>query len=144
MFGFEEAHGYLAGTYTRDKDGAVAAMLLAELAAECKSKEQSLHEQLDRLFVEYGCHMERTISHTMPGADGDVHLRVAFERRTRSQRLGQLVEPQRQPAVVGHRFPRVRPGRLVRCASTGALQRTSRRLPHQSTEGGPPIERPVG
>ena len=51
VFGFEEAHGYLAGTYTRDKDGAVAAMLLAELAAECKSEGQTLHEQLDRLFV---------------------------------------------------------------------------------------------
>jgi phosphoglucomutase/phosphomannomutase len=68
VFGFEEAHGYLAGTYTRDKDGAVAAMLLAELAAECKRAGKSLHEELDRLFIEYGCHLERTISHTLPGA----------------------------------------------------------------------------
>ena len=80
VFGFEEAHGYLAGTYTRDKDGAVAAMLLAELAAECKSKGQTLHEQLDRLFVEYGCHLERTISHTMPGADGLARMKQVMKR----------------------------------------------------------------
>ena len=33
VFGSEESHGYLVGTYARDKDAAVAAMLLAELAA---------------------------------------------------------------------------------------------------------------
>ena len=93
VFGFEEAHGYLAGTYTRDKDGAVAAMLLAELAAECKSKGQTLHEQLDRLFVEYGCHLERTISHTMPGADGLARMKNVMERlRSRPpSKLGGLV-----------------------------------------------------
>jgi phosphomannomutase len=80
VFGFEEAHGYLAGTYTRDKDGAVAAMLLAELAAECKTLGRTLHEQLDALFIEYGCHVERTISHTMPGADGLAKMKSVMER----------------------------------------------------------------
>ena len=80
VFGFEEAHGYLAGTYTRDKDGAVAAMLLAELAAECKALGRTLHEQLDGLFIEYGCHVERTISHTMPGADGLAKMKTVMER----------------------------------------------------------------
>ena len=48
VFGFEEAHGYLAGTYARDKDGAVAAMLLAELAAECKaSAERCTNNSID-------------------------------------------------------------------------------------------------
>ncbi|UWG97119.1 hypothetical protein LPY66_19990 [Dehalobacter sp. DCM] len=32
VFGFEESHGYLAGTYARDKDGVQAAALLAEAA----------------------------------------------------------------------------------------------------------------
>jgi phosphomannomutase len=70
VFGFEEAHGHLAGTYTRDKDGAVAALLLAELAAECKAAGKTLHEHLDELFVRYGCHLEKTVSRTLPGADG--------------------------------------------------------------------------
>ena len=38
VFGTEESHGYLAGTYARDKDAAVAAMLLAELAAPGESR----------------------------------------------------------------------------------------------------------
>ena len=80
VFGFEEAHGYLAGTYARDKDGAVAAMLLAELAAECKSQGRTLHEHLDELFVKYGCHLERTISHTLPGADGLAKMQQAMQR----------------------------------------------------------------
>jgi phosphomannomutase len=70
VFGFEEAHGYLAGTYARDKDGAVAGMLLAELAAECTAQHRTLHEHLDQLFLKYGCHMEKSASLTMPGADG--------------------------------------------------------------------------
>lgn len=80
VFGFEEAHGYLAGTYARDKDGAVAAMLLAELAAECKSVCLTLHEHLDQLFLKYGCHLERTISHTMPGADGLARMKTVMEQ----------------------------------------------------------------
>jgi phosphomannomutase/very-short-patch-repair endonuclease len=92
VFGFEEAHGYLAGTYTRDKDAAVAAVLLAELAAECKSEGRTLHEQLDQLFVQYGCHLERTISHTLPGADGLAKMQQAMQRlRTRPPiELGQM------------------------------------------------------
>jgi phosphoglucomutase/phosphomannomutase len=80
VFGFEEAHGYLAGTYARDKDGAVAAMLLAELAAECKAKGLTLHEHLDGLFLKYGCHLERTVSHTMPGADGLAKMKAVMDR----------------------------------------------------------------
>ncbi len=34
VFGTEESHGYMAGTYARDKDGALASMLLCELAAK--------------------------------------------------------------------------------------------------------------
>ena len=37
VFGTEESHGYLAGTHVRDKDGAVAALLLCELAAGLKA-----------------------------------------------------------------------------------------------------------
>ena len=42
VFGTEESHGYLAGTYARDKDAAVAAMLLAELAAQVKAARQDV------------------------------------------------------------------------------------------------------
>ncbi len=70
VFGAEESHGYLAGTYARDKDAAVAAMLLAELAAQAKVAGQSLHDKLDALYWQYGYHTESQISVVMPGSDG--------------------------------------------------------------------------
>jgi len=70
VFGAEESYGFLAGHYARDKDGAVAAMLLAELAARLKSEGLTLYEQLDALFRRFGCHGEKTISIQMPGEKG--------------------------------------------------------------------------
>jgi phosphoglucomutase/phosphomannomutase len=70
VFGAEESHGYLAGTYVRDKDAAVAAMLLAELAAQVKASGQTLHQKLDALYWQYGYHAESQISVVMPGSDG--------------------------------------------------------------------------
>jgi phosphoglucomutase/phosphomannomutase len=64
LFGAEESHGYLAGTHARDKDGAVAALLLAELAAVAKQQGKTLIEKLDALFWQHGCHVERTMSLT--------------------------------------------------------------------------------
>ena len=43
LYGCEESHGYMTGTYARDKDGAVAAMLACELAAKLKAEGQTLH-----------------------------------------------------------------------------------------------------
>jgi phosphomannomutase len=60
VFGFEEAHGYLAGTHCRDKDGAVAALLLAELADQAKSAGLSVHQKMNELYRRVGCHLERT------------------------------------------------------------------------------------
>ena len=70
IFGTEESHGYLAGTYARDKDAAVAAMLLAELAAAAKAEGKSLHERLDALFWQHGYHAESQISVMLPGSQG--------------------------------------------------------------------------
>ena len=43
VYGTEESHGYLVGQYCRDKDGAVACMLMSELAAYVKAQGKSLH-----------------------------------------------------------------------------------------------------
>jgi phosphomannomutase len=56
VLGCEESHGFLVGTHVRDKDAAVAAMLMAELAAQCKAAGQTLSEKLDALFWQHGCH----------------------------------------------------------------------------------------
>ena len=48
----------------------MAAMLLAELAAQVKAAGQSLHEKLDALYWQYGYHAESQISVAMPGSQG--------------------------------------------------------------------------
>jgi phosphoglucomutase/phosphomannomutase len=75
LLGCEESHGFLAGQYARDKDAAVAAMLLAEFAARAKAAGQTLYERLDALFWQHGCHAERTVSKTMPGSEGMARMR---------------------------------------------------------------------
>ncbi|MCH5184758.1 MAG: phospho-sugar mutase [Oscillospiraceae bacterium] len=70
VFGFEESYGYLAGTHARDKDGVVAVMLIAEMAAFYKTKGKSLYEALQDIYKKYGYFAEKTVSITMPGKDG--------------------------------------------------------------------------
>ncbi len=69
-FGTEESHGYLVGQYARDKDGAVACMLMTELVAWLKSAGKSLFEFLDELFIKYGYHQEELVTIRMEGSDG--------------------------------------------------------------------------
>jgi phosphomannomutase len=70
VYGTEESHGYMVDNYVRDKDGAVASMLLCELAARLKANRQTLHEKLDALFWQHGAHAERTLNVQMPGSEG--------------------------------------------------------------------------
>ena len=75
VFGCEESHGYLAGTHVRDKDASVAALLLAELTATLHAQGKTLHEQLDAIFCTHGCHLERQVAITLPGAAGMDRMR---------------------------------------------------------------------
>jgi phosphoglucomutase len=57
IFGCEESHGYLTGTYARDKDAASAAVWMAEYAAELKRQGRTLVDALDEIYSTYGyCH----------------------------------------------------------------------------------------
>lgn len=70
LIGFEESYGYLIGTHARDKDGVVATMLIAEMAAYYKTKGMTPYEALENIYNKYGCYAEKTVSFTMPGKDG--------------------------------------------------------------------------
>ena len=70
VFGFEESYGYLAGTYCRDKDAVVAAMLVTEMAADYKKKGMTLYDGLVNLYNKYGCYMEKLKTFTFMGMDG--------------------------------------------------------------------------
>jgi phosphomannomutase len=80
VFGTEESHGYLVGQYARDKDGAVAAMLMAELAAHLKAQGKSLHEKLDSLYWQHGYHAERLLNVQMEGSEGMQQMQHLMER----------------------------------------------------------------
>jgi phosphomannomutase len=57
IIGTEESHGFLVGNYARDKDGACAAVWIAEHAAELKKQNKTLLEDLDEIYSKYGyCH----------------------------------------------------------------------------------------
>src|SRR5690606_2649611 len=75
VLGTEESHGFQVGTYARDKDAGVAALLLAELAAQCKSQGITLHQKLDELFARHGAHAERTVSVSFPGSEGMARMK---------------------------------------------------------------------
>lgn len=70
VFGTEESHGFLVGQYCRDKDGAIACLLMTELAALVKSKGKTLFEHLDDLYLKHGFHHERLVNIRMEGSDG--------------------------------------------------------------------------
>lgn len=70
VFGAEESLGYLAGSYCRDKDAAVAALYLLELAAELRHEGKSLLDRLDDLYRELGYFAEGQRSEVCEGSRG--------------------------------------------------------------------------
>ncbi len=80
ILGSEESHGYLVGQYARDKDGAVACLLMSELAAHLKAEGKSVHEKLDDLFWQHGVHQERLITFQMEGSEGMVNMQKLMAR----------------------------------------------------------------
>lgn len=79
VIGAEESHGYLVGDHARDKDAAVAAMLMAELTAELKAQGTSLHSHLAALYLRYGFHAERLVDLRMPGSQGMARMRELMD-----------------------------------------------------------------
>ena len=80
LLGAEESYGFLVGDHIRDKDAAVAGMLLCELAARLKAAGRTLHDRLAELFRQYGCHSEKTVSATMPGSEGMDRMKALMAR----------------------------------------------------------------
>ena len=75
LFGMEESIGYLKGTYVRDKDGIVGAMLLSEMACYYKSKNISLIEVLENLYNKYGWYSEITYPVKKEGIQGSEDIK---------------------------------------------------------------------
>ncbi len=69
VFGFEESCGYLKGTYARDKDAVVAAMLTCEMAAWYKTRGKNLAMAMDEIYGEFGYTLARVNSLELKGVD---------------------------------------------------------------------------
>lgn len=62
LFGFEESNGYLAGSYTRDKDAVCGTMLVACASGYYKSRGKSLLNVLEDVYEEYGNVVDMAVS----------------------------------------------------------------------------------
>ncbi len=70
VFGGEESYGYLGSDFVRDKDGNASAVMFAELAAYAMSKGTTITGLRDRVWQEYGVHLEMGTNLVMEGAEG--------------------------------------------------------------------------
>ena len=79
LFGFEESYGYLKGTYARDKDAVVTAMLICEMTAYYRACKMTLSDALSALFEKYGfCH-EQNVEIYMEGLDGAARMTALMD-----------------------------------------------------------------
>lgn len=79
LFGFEESYGCLAGTFVRDKDAVIGAMLVCEMVLYYKNKGLSLFDALTDLYNEYGFYKETLASLELKGKEGQEKIQKALE-----------------------------------------------------------------
>lgn len=91
VIGGEESYGLLKGTYARDKDAAVGALLLAEFAAELKKSGSNLYERLLDFYKRYGLFVERLDTMVCPGAAGFEQMNkiMTFLRKSAPKRVAE-------------------------------------------------------
>lgn len=70
LLGFEESSGYLSGSYVRDKDATVAAMLILEYASKLKKVGKTLFERLNEIYDEFGYYQSKVYSFRFEGESG--------------------------------------------------------------------------
>lgn len=69
-FGCEESLGYIRGRNIRDKDGAIAALLVCELLARLAERGETWEERRNALWCEYGVHLNHTENLRFEGQSG--------------------------------------------------------------------------
>lgn len=74
IMGFEESYGYLIEPFARDKDAIQALVVLAELTAYHKQQGKTLGDALADIYEKYGYFLEKTISVSFPGLQGQAEM----------------------------------------------------------------------
>ncbi len=80
LMGYEESYGYLVGDHARDKDAAVASLLICEMCAAWKAKGKALAERMEELYGTYGYYFDALDSFTLAGLDGLERIRGMMEK----------------------------------------------------------------
>lgn len=82
VFAAEESLGYLAGDFVRDKDAAIGALLVCEMASRLKDRGTTVPMYLDELYREYGYYRNALLLVELPGSSGrDVMTEVMLGLR---------------------------------------------------------------
>lgn len=84
VFGYEEALGYCVNPAVRDKDGLSAALVMAEIAAACNDRSETILDLLDGLVSEFGLYATGQVSIGFGQLSDDDQA----ELRARAARLG--------------------------------------------------------
>ena len=74
VFAAEESLGYLRGTFVRDKDAAIAALTLAELASFLRDEGKTLINYLDEIYAQYGYYKNVLHMQEMRGKIGFLNI----------------------------------------------------------------------
>ncbi len=105
--GYEEALGYTVGTLVRDKDGVSAAVLMAEMAAWCRSRGRTLLDERDQMWRRYGLFLSRQVSVVLPGAEGAARIGEVMDavRAAPPEAVGGLEVAAVSDLLAGRRVP---------------------------------------
>lgn len=79
LFGYEESYGFLAGDFVRDKDAVQICLLVCEMAAYYRTKQQSLLDRLDELYQELGYYKEDLLNINLAGIAGQEKIARIIE-----------------------------------------------------------------
>jgi len=77
--GGEESFGFMCDSFVRDKDAISGCALAAEMVAHYKSKNQTLSQVLDEIFVRHGVYQESLYTLTLPGKSGADKIKLLME-----------------------------------------------------------------
>ena len=70
----------MKGSYSRDKDGVVAAMLICEMAAYYSLKNMTMIDAVEELYHKYGYYMENSAEIYMEGLDGKEKISALMDK----------------------------------------------------------------
>lgn len=79
ILGYEESNGFLIGDGLRDKDAVGSALLIAEMAAFYCTKNLTLLEQLEKIYIKHGFFGEDLISYTLTGVNGEKKILMLMD-----------------------------------------------------------------